>query len=140
MRKDKVLGSSEKNEDNLVDTSQKETIERMQYNQIPEINLQKDNSTNIFSSNPVAGWKRNSINRKIMNSRGYFNARKRNILTFRDFLKKSKKVQVQQEETGTQRVQVNAGYENPRISCESGYTTCSGVLINYKLTFYGTGE
>ncbi|XP_065649727.1 PC3-like endoprotease variant B isoform X2 [Hydra vulgaris] len=49
----------------------------------------------------------------------------------------SKKVQVQ-EETGTQRVQVNAGYENPRISCESGRNDCSGVLLKFSLTFYGT--
>jgi len=50
-----------------------------------------------------------------------------------------KKVQVQEEETGTQRVQVNAGYENPRIACESGYNSCSGVLLKWVLTLYGTG-
>ena len=51
-----------------------------------------------------------------------------------------KKVQVQEEETGTQRVQVNAGYENPRIACESGYNSCSGVVLKWVLTLYGTGE
>lgn len=51
-----------------------------------------------------------------------------------------KKVQVQEEETGTQRVQVNAGYENPRIACESGYNSCSGVCLKWVLTCYGTGE
>jgi len=53
---------------------------------------------------------------------------------------KYKKVQVQEEETGTQRVQVNAGYENPRIACESGYNSCSGVVLKWVLTLYGTGE
>ena len=51
-----------------------------------------------------------------------------------------KKVQVQEEETGTQRVQVNAGYENPRIACESGYNSCAGVILKWVLTLYGTGE
>lgn len=50
-----------------------------------------------------------------------------------------KKVQVTEEETGTQRVQVNAGYENPKISCVSG-SSCSGVLLKFVLTFYGTNE
>ena len=53
---------------------------------------------------------------------------------------KFKKVQVQEEETGTERVQVNAGYENPRIACESGYNSCSGVVLKWVLTLYGTGE
>jgi len=52
---------------------------------------------------------------------------------------KFKKVQVQEEETGTERVQVNAGYENPRIACESGYSSCSGVVLKWVLTLYGTG-
>ena len=51
---------------------------------------------------------------------------------------KYKKVQVQQEETGTPRVQVNAGYENPRIVCESGVENCSGVLLKWVLTLYGS--
>ena len=50
-----------------------------------------------------------------------------------------KKVQVTEEETGTQRVQVNAGYENPKISCVKG-SPCSGVLLKFVLTFYGTNE
>ena len=50
-----------------------------------------------------------------------------------------KKVQVTEEETGTQRVQVNAGYENPKISCVSG-SSCSGVLLKFVLTFRGTNE
>lgn len=51
-----------------------------------------------------------------------------------------KKVQVTEEETGTQRVQVNAGYENPKITCVSGYNSCSGVLLKFVLTFHGTNE
>jgi len=50
---------------------------------------------------------------------------------------KYKKVQVQQEETGVPRVQVNAGYENPRIQCE-GSEMCSGVLLKWVITFYGS--
>ena len=51
-----------------------------------------------------------------------------------------KKVQVTEEETGTQRVQVNAGYENPRITCVTNYNSCSGVLLKFVLTFYGTND
>ena len=51
-----------------------------------------------------------------------------------------KKVQVTEEETGTQRVQVNAGYENPKITCVSGYNSCSGVLLKFVLTLHGTNE
>lgn len=47
-----------------------------------------------------------------------------------------KKVQVAAEETATQRVQVNAGYENPEIPCLA--SGCSGVLLKWVLTFYGT--
>lgn len=47
-----------------------------------------------------------------------------------------KKVQVAAEETATQRVQVNAGYENPEIPCLAN--GCSGVLLKWVLTFYGT--
>lgn len=47
-----------------------------------------------------------------------------------------KKVQVAAEETATQRVQVNAGYENPEIPCLGN--GCSGVLLKWVLTFYGT--
>lgn len=47
-----------------------------------------------------------------------------------------KKVQVASEETATQRVQVNAGYENPEIPCLG--SGCSGVLLKWVLTFYGT--
>ena len=47
-----------------------------------------------------------------------------------------KKVQVAVEETATQRVQVNAGYENPEILCLG--SGCSGVLLKWVLTFYGT--
>jgi len=47
-----------------------------------------------------------------------------------------KKVQVAAEETATQRVQVNAGYENPEIPCLG--SGCSGVLLKWVLTFYGT--
>jgi len=47
-----------------------------------------------------------------------------------------KKVQVAAEETATQRVQVNAGYENPEIPCLG--SGCSGVMLKWVLTFYGT--
>lgn len=47
-----------------------------------------------------------------------------------------KKVQVAAEETATQRVQVNAGYENPEIPCLG--SGCSGVLLKWVVTFYGT--
>lgn len=50
---------------------------------------------------------------------------------------KYKKVQVQAEETGVPRVQVNAGYDNPEIKCQ-GLETCAGVLLYWKLTFYGS--
>lgn len=49
-----------------------------------------------------------------------------------------KKVQVAKQETGTQRVQVNAGYENPDIPCLA--QGCSGILLKWVLTFYGTLE
>jgi len=50
---------------------------------------------------------------------------------------KYKKVQVQEEETGVPRVQVNAGYQSPKIQCE-GSELCSGVLLKWVITFYGT--
>lgn len=50
---------------------------------------------------------------------------------------KYKKVQVQAEETGVPRVQVNAGYDNPEINC-IGNDPCAGVLLFWKLTFYGS--
>ena len=49
-----------------------------------------------------------------------------------------RKVQVAEEETATQRVQVNAGYENPEIVCLG--STCSGVFLRYGLILYGTRE
>ena len=49
-----------------------------------------------------------------------------------------RKVQVAEEEQATQRVQVNAGYENPEIVCLG--STCSGVFLRYGLTIYGTSE
>ena len=59
--------------------------------------------------------------------------------TFKRFKGKkdaTKKVQVAKEVAGTQRVQVNAGYENPEIPClQEG---CSGVLLKWVLTLYGT--
>ena len=50
---------------------------------------------------------------------------------------KYKKVQVQEEETGVPRVQVNAGCQSPKIQCE-GSELCSGVLLKWVITFYGT--
>ena len=50
------------------------------------------------------------------------------------------KVQVAAEETDTQRVQVNAGYENPEILYMCLGSGCLGVLLKWVLTFYGTGN
>lgn len=47
-----------------------------------------------------------------------------------------KKVQVQEEETGEPRVQINAGYEDPKIECQRG-EDCSGVVLDWKITVYG---
>ncbi|CAB4038405.1 PC3-like endoprotease variant A, partial [Paramuricea clavata] len=49
-----------------------------------------------------------------------------------------RKVQVATEEQPIQRVQVNAGYENPEIVCLG--STCSGVFLRYGLTLHGTRE
>ena len=64
---------------------------------------------------------------------------KKSVVTDSSSLNKkaaTKKVQVATEETATQRVQVNAGYENPEIPCLS--TGCSGVLLKWVINFYGT--
>lgn len=43
------------------------------------------------------------------------------------------------EETGSQRVQVSSGYDNPEIKCVNG-KKCSGVVLNWSITFYGTNS
>ena len=46
------------------------------------------------------------------------------------------------EETGSQRVQVNNGFQEdfvPGFNAESGHVT-AGILLQWKLTFYGTGS
>ena len=46
------------------------------------------------------------------------------------------------EETGSQRVQVNNGFQEdfvPGFNAESGHVT-AGILLQWKLTFYGTGQ
>ena len=46
------------------------------------------------------------------------------------------------EETGSQRVQVNNGFQEdfvPGFNSESGHVT-AGILLQWKLTFYGTGS
>lgn len=51
------------------------------------------------------------------------------------------KVQVTAEETGSQRVQVNNGFQEefvPGLNPESGHLS-SGVMLEWRLTFYGTG-
>ena len=51
------------------------------------------------------------------------------------------RVQVTTEETGSQRVQVNNGFQEefvPGLNPESGRIS-SGVLLEWKLTFHGTG-
>lgn len=64
-------------------------------------------------------------------------ARKKSTISKKNLRRKNlKKVQVAKQETGTQRVQVNAGYENPEITCLA--QGCSGVLLKWVLTFYGT--
>lgn len=60
---------------------------------------------------------------------------KKNVVSKKKLVN-SKKVQVAKQETATQRVQVNAGYDNPDIPCLS--QGCSGVLLKWVLTFYGT--
>ena len=52
------------------------------------------------------------------------------------------RVQVTTEETGSQRVQVNNGFQEafvPGLNPESGRIS-SGVLLEWKLTFHGTGS
>ena len=61
---------------------------------------------------------------------------KKSVVVDNDSNNIKKKVQVAAEETATQRVQVNAGYENPEIPCLG--SGCSGVLLKWVLTFYGT--
>lgn len=61
---------------------------------------------------------------------------KKSVLEVNNSYPIKKKVQVASEETATQRVQVNAGYENPEIPCLG--SGCSGVLLKWVLTFYGT--
>lgn len=58
-----------------------------------------------------------------------------------DTMFEGQRVQVSQEETGSQRVQVNNGFEEeyiPGLNPESGRIS-SGVLLEWKLVFYGTG-
>uniref|UniRef100_A0A6G3MIM9 PC3-like endoprotease variant A (Trinotate prediction) n=1 Tax=Henneguya salminicola TaxID=69463 RepID=A0A6G3MIM9_HENSL len=43
------------------------------------------------------------------------------------------------ELTGIQRVQVSAGYDNPKVDCVDG-NSCSGVLLKWTITFYGTNS
>ncbi|KII65078.1 PC3-like endoprotease variant A [Thelohanellus kitauei] len=43
------------------------------------------------------------------------------------------------EQTGVQRVQVSSGYDNPKVECV-GSDGCSGVLIKWSITFYGTSS
>lgn len=62
---------------------------------------------------------------------------KKTVVSRQQHSDKYKKVQVQEEETGVPRVQVNAGYQNPKIQCE-GSVLCSGVLLKWVVTFYGT--
>ena len=95
----------------------------------------------IESEDPVVREKKDLLTEEKKEILNFYNKlrnkRKKYSSTGNNDAKISKKVQVQ-EETGTQRVQVNAGYENPRISCESGRNDCSGVLLKFSLTFYGT--
>lgn len=49
-----------------------------------------------------------------------------------------RKVQVAADEKATQRVQVNAGYENPEIVCSG--ESCSGIFLRYGLTLHGTSD
>lgn len=51
------------------------------------------------------------------------------------------RVQVQQEETGSQRVQVSNGYQEPFVPGLNPTTNrvSSGQFLEWSLTFYGTG-
>lgn len=104
--------------------------------------LMEDNYKNVAqTSDKLIREKKNAFDgqeRAILEY--YNNMRKTNPNLNQKKSTKFKKVQVQEEETGTERVQVNAGYENPRIACESGYNSCSGVVLKWVLTLYGTGE
>ena len=74
----------------------------------------------------------------------YFNEMKKALVAENEpfEFRNSKKVQVMKgnkEETGVPRVQVNVGYESPVITCVDEQKPCSGVLLKWVLTFYGTG-
>ena len=59
----------------------------------------------------------------------------------RTLIIKEQRVQVTTEETGSQRVQVRNGFQEefvPGLNPESGRIS-SGVFLEWKLTFYGTG-
>jgi len=98
--------------------------------------LMEDNFKNGQSSEKIVRSKKDSFEGQERAILDYYNDMRKNN---QKKSTKFKKVQVQEEETGTERVQVNAGYENPRIACESGYNSCSGVVLKWVLTLYGTG-
>ena len=91
--------------------------------------LQTDGS----QSSEVFGYDRNIEN--VENSLQQENV-KRMGLSYQD-----PRVQVQQEETGSQRVQVSNGYQEPFIPGLNPSTNrvSSGQFLEWSLTFYGTG-
>lgn len=79
--------------------------------------------------NEVFGYDRNLANIKAENM-----ATKRTGLSYQD-----QRVQVQ-EETGSQRVQVSNGFQEPFLpSLSSAGRVSSGELLEWSLLFYGTG-
>ena len=90
-----------------------------------------DDVEDTFVKKPVIKKKQFRVKNKKAPSRA-----KKSVVVDNNSNTIKKKVQVAAEETATQRVQVNAGYENPEIPCLG--SGCSGVLLKWVLTFYGT--
>lgn len=103
------------------------------------INDNNDNNDNSDDSNQVYGYDRYSYNDKEPNTL------ETSSLSFgkkkADPKFQRQKVQITAEETGSQRVQVNNGFQEefvPGLNPESGRVS-SGVLLEWRLTFYGSG-
>lgn len=113
-----IVSSSENSDDNFASSSTKHSDK-------------KDSVTD----NEVFGHDRNFEKIKKETERAEKTGYKRNDLFFQD-----PRVQVQ-EETGSQRVQVSNGYQEP-FSQQMGPSgrVSSGQLIEWSLTFYGTGH
>lgn len=88
-------------------------------------------TNNVGENNKVYGYDRNFEEIKKIRDK---EATKRTGLTFQD-----PRVQVQ-EETGSQRVQVSNGFQEPFLPALSANgRVSSGQLLEWSLVFYGTG-